>query len=160
MTRVVSLHEAVATRDAFAVDGKTVVFTNGCFDLLHVGHVRALEEARSLGDALVVAVNSDASVRRLKGAGRPVVPQAERAEIVGALECVDVVTIFDDPSPERLLAILRPDVHCKGGDYHSADLLPEAALVGSFGGRVAVVSHTAGRSTSALLQAIARGGVL
>jgi rfaE bifunctional protein nucleotidyltransferase chain/domain len=159
MSNVVSLHDAVAERGRLAANDKTVVFTNGCFDLLHVGHVRALEEARALGDALIVAVNSDGSVRRLKGAGRPVVPAAERAEIVGALECVDLVTIFDDSGPERLLAILKPDVHCKGGDYASADLLPEAALVGAFGGRVALVSHTAGRSTSALLRAIARRAI-
>jgi rfaE bifunctional protein nucleotidyltransferase chain/domain len=154
MSNVVSLEDAVKERVRLAMDDKTVVFTNGCFDLLHVGHVRALEEAHALGDALIVAINSDESVRRLKGAGRPVVPQADRAEIVGALEC-DLVTICDDASPERLLAILKPDVHCKGGDYRSAELLPEAALVDAFGGRVAVVSHTAARSTAALLRAIA-----
>jgi D-glycero-beta-D-manno-heptose 1-phosphate adenylyltransferase len=129
--------------------GGRVVFTNGCFDLLHVGHVRYLQAARRLGDALVVGVNSDRSVRGLKGEDRPIVSQEERAEILAALACVDYVTIFEEPTPERLLASVRPDVHVKGGDYREEDL-PEAPLVRSWGGEVVLLPLTQGRSTTGL----------
>jgi len=98
-------------------NGRRVVFTNGCFDLLHPGHIRSLEHARSLGDALIVGLNSDASVKQLKGQGRPVIPEGERAEILAALECVDGVVIFDDLTPQRTIASLLPDVLVKGGDW-------------------------------------------
>src|SRR5437667_10359627 len=117
---------------------KTVVWTNGCFDLLHVGHVRNLQAARSRGDILVVGVNSDASVRQLKGPGRPLIPAAQRVEILAALEDVDYVVIFDELTPEAALARLQPDVHCKGADYappHGKPI-PEAPVVAAYGGRI------------------------
>ncbi len=115
--------------------GMTVVFTNGCFDILHVGHVRFLEQARSLGDMLVVGLNSDESVRRLKGSQRPVVPETDRAEILAALECVDCVTMFSEDLPIEIILDLKPSVHVKGGDYKPEDL-PEADAVRQGGGRV------------------------
>jgi rfaE bifunctional protein nucleotidyltransferase chain/domain len=129
-----------------------VVFTNGCFDLLHVGHARYLQQARALGDALVVGVNTDASVRRLKGEGRPIVPEEERAELIAALACVDYVTLFGEPTPEALLAHLRPDLHVKGGDYREEDL-PESPLVRGWGGQVVILPLTPGRSTTQLIEA-------
>jgi rfaE bifunctional protein nucleotidyltransferase chain/domain len=137
--------------------GGRVVFTNGCFDLLHVGHVRCLQAARRLGDVLVVGVNSDRSVRGLKGEDRPIVPQDERAEVLAALACVDYVTIFEETTPERLLARLRPDVHVKGGDYREEDL-PEAPLVRSWGGEIVLLPLTQGRSTTGLAKKLAGAG--
>ncbi|MBW4720538.1 D-glycero-beta-D-manno-heptose 1-phosphate adenylyltransferase [Saccharothrix obliqua] len=136
--------------DAVRARGGVVVATGGCFDLLHAGHVRTLEAARALGDHLVVCLNSDDSVRRLKGPDRPVNGQGERAEVLRALGCVDEVVVFDEDTPERVLAGLRPDVWVKGGDYR-AESLPEAALVGSWGGRTVVVPYHRGRSTTELL---------
>ncbi|AMV25174.1 Bifunctional protein HldE [Gemmata sp. SH-PL17] len=136
--------------------GRVVVWTNGCFDLLHAGHARSLRAARALGDALVVGVNSDASVRRLKGPGRPVVPEAERAELVAALGCVDAVVVFGEDTPEACLERLRPAVHCKGADYAppGGRPVPEAALVEGYGGRVAFLPLVEGLSTTALVRRI------
>jgi len=134
-------------------DGRIVVWTNGCFDLLHLGHVRSLQAARALGDLLVVGVNGDASVRALKGSGRPVVPLEERVELLAALECVNFVVVFDEQTPEFAIGRLRPDVHCKGAEYappHGKPI-PEAAIVESYGGRVAYLPLVSGLSTSALL---------
>jgi D-beta-D-heptose 7-phosphate kinase/D-beta-D-heptose 1-phosphate adenosyltransferase len=133
--------------------GLKVVFTNGCFDLLHVGHLRTLQRARALGDVLVVGVNSDASVARLKGPGRPLNPQQDRAELLAGLACVDYVVIFEEDTPEATLAALRPDVHVKGGDYREEDL-PESDLVRSWGGQVVLAELVPGRSTSALVEQI------
>jgi rfaE bifunctional protein nucleotidyltransferase chain/domain len=133
--------------------GRRIVFTNGCFDLLHLGHIRCLQQARELGDLLVVGLNTDASVRRLKGARRPLVPEAERAELLAALECVDHVVLFDGDTPEALIAEVRPHVHVKGGDYKPEDL-PEAALVRQLGGEVRVLSLVDGRSTSSLVERV------
>lgn len=131
-----------------------LVFTNGCFDLLHPGHVDCLERARRLGDALLVAVNTDASVRRLgKGRERPLVGQEARARVVAALECVDWVTLFGEDTPEELIAELQPDVLVKGGDY-APDGLPGAAAVAARGGRVVIVPLIPGYSTSALVERI------
>ncbi len=130
--------------------GKRIVFTNGCFDLLHAGHVRYLEAARALGDCLVLGLNSDASVRRLKGPGRPVNPACDRAEVVGALRAVDYVTIFDEPTAEALAALVRPDVYVKGGDY-TPETLPEAKVVERFGGRVEFIRLVEGRSTTGVI---------
>jgi len=135
-----------------------VVVTNGCFDLLHVGHVRYLQQARALGDLLVVGLNSDASVRRLKGPRRPLVPQDERAVVVAALACVDYVTIFAEDTAAALVARLRPEIYVKGGDYAAAaamgKVLPEAAIVQRYGGRVEILPYLPGRSTSDLIATI------
>ncbi|HSV73006.1 MAG TPA: D-glycero-beta-D-manno-heptose 1-phosphate adenylyltransferase [Chthonomonadales bacterium] len=133
--------------------GRRIVFTNGCFDILHIGHVRYLADARALGDLLVVGLNSDASVRRLKGERRPLVPQDERAEMLAHLASVDLVCIFEEDRPDDLIRIVRPDVHAKGGDYR-ADELPEAPLVRSLGGQVAIVPLVEGRSTTLIVNRI------
>jgi rfaE bifunctional protein nucleotidyltransferase chain/domain len=130
--------------------GGTVVATGGCFDLLHAGHVATLEAARALGDCLVVCLNSDASVRRLKGAARPLVPQQDRVRVLAALEPVDAVVVFDEDTPAEALRRLRPDVWVKGGDYAGADL-PEAALVRRWGGQSVVLPYLPGRSTTGLV---------
>lgn len=136
-----------------------LVFTNGCFDLLHAGHVDCLERARRLGDVLLVAVNTDASVRRLgKGRDRPLVGQDARAAVVAALECVDWVTLFDEDTPADLIAELRPDFLVKGGDYTAGEL-PGAEAVRARGGRVVIVPLVPGHSTSALVERIRGGGV-
>jgi rfaE bifunctional protein nucleotidyltransferase chain/domain len=133
------------------------VFTNGCFDLLHPGHIRTLEQARSLGDVLVVAVNSDRSVREMKGAGRPLVPEAERAEVLAALEAVDWVVIFDDATPRRLVARLLPDVLVKGGDWGPDEIVGREEVEAA-GGRVVRVPLEPGLSTSELIDRIRRTG--
>ncbi len=127
----------------------TLVSTNGCFDLLHVGHLRTLVGARRLGDALLLALNSDDSVRRLKGPRRPLVNQQERAEMLAGLECVDYVVIFEEDTPLELLAAVRPDIHVKGGDYNLEEL-PETALLRSWGGTVKITPFVPGRSTTEL----------
>ncbi len=131
--------------------GQRIVFTNGCFDILHTGHVRYLKAARSLGDCLAVGLNSDVSVRRLKGPERPVNVEADRAEVLDALFAVDYVTIFDEPTAAELIARIRPDVYVKGGDY-TLDTLPEAKLVQQYGGRVAFVDLVPGRSTTKVIE--------
>lgn len=136
--------------------GETIVFTNGVFDLLHRGHVEYLEEAAMLGDRLVVGVNTDASVRRLKGPARPIVPGDERAELLGALACVDAVVLFDDDTPERLIREVRPDVLVKGGDW-AVERIVGREFVESLGGRVVNVPLRAGWSTSALVERILAG---
>jgi rfaE bifunctional protein nucleotidyltransferase chain/domain len=143
---------ARAVRRAQAA-GRRVVFTNGCFDLLHRGHTRYLEQARALGDLLIVAVNSDASVRRLKGAGRPLVPAAERAEVLAALASVDLVLIFDDLDPGRVIWAVRPDVLVKGGDW-PVDQIVGADFVRSTGGKVRSLPYVQGASTSELIRRV------
>ena len=133
--------------------GKRTVFTNGVFDLMHAGHIRYLREAASLGDILAIGLNSDASVRSFKGPGRPVMSEAERAEVVAALEMVDYVTIFDEGTAEALVAELKPDVYVKGGDYGEKDL-PEARVAESYGGAVKLVPYHQGRSTTGIIQRI------
>jgi rfaE bifunctional protein nucleotidyltransferase chain/domain len=130
--------------------GKRIVLANGCFDILHVGHIRYLRGARELGDLLIVGVNSDSQVAIQKGAGRPIVPAVERAELIGALESVSYVTIFDEPTVEELLLDLKPDVHAKGTDY-TVDTVPEREVVRSYGGRVAIVGDPKDHSTSEIL---------
>ena len=131
--------------------GSRIVLANGCFDILHAGHVRYLEGARALGDLLVVAINSDAQVARLKGKGRPVLPERERAELVASLQAVDLVTIFAEPTVTELLLALRPDVHAKGTDY-TENTVPERDVVRSYGGLVAIVGDPKNHSTSELLR--------
>ncbi len=135
--------------------GKRIVFTNGCFDLLHFGHVQYLEQARRLGDVLIVGVNTDVSVRRLKGDRRPLRSQQERAALVAALKAVDFVTLFDEDTPEVLIAQLRPDVLVKGGDYRP-EQIAGASLVRSWGGEVVVLPYVSGYSTSGIVQEILR----
>jgi rfaE bifunctional protein nucleotidyltransferase chain/domain len=153
---VTDLETLLAHREAWRAAGRTVVWTNGVFDLLHVGHVRNLQAAARLGDVLVVGLNSDASVRRLKGPERPFVPAEERAETLAALGAVDAVVVFDEDTPEAALARLRPDVHVKGDDYRPphGKPIPEAALVEAYGGRIAFLPMVPGRSTSALADGI------
>ena len=134
-------------------EGRTVALANGCFDVLHVGHIRYLEGARAEADVLVVGVNGDASVRRLKGEGRPVMPAEDRALIVAALRAVDHVVVFEDDDVSRLLLALRPDVHCKGTDY-TPETVPERDVVRSYGGRVAIVGDSKDHDTRALLARI------
>lgn len=150
---VIALSELLPIRNRARDEGKTVVFTNGCFDLLHLGHVHYLGRARQFGDILVVGLNDDASVTRVKGEGRPIIPEDERASIVAALECVDYVTIFGETTPARLIAALVPDVLVKGGDYRVEDIVGRETVEGA-GGRVEVVEPVPGRSTSGLIRAI------
>jgi rfaE bifunctional protein nucleotidyltransferase chain/domain len=148
--------EAVTERVASARrDGKTIALANGCFDVLHVGHVRYLEGARAEADVLVVGVNADDSVRRLKGEGRPVQPAADRALLVAALRSVDHVVVFAEDDVGRLLLTLKPDVHCKGTDY-TPETVPERDVVRSYGGRVAIVGDPKDHDTRALLARMLR----
>jgi rfaE bifunctional protein nucleotidyltransferase chain/domain len=151
--RILTLDEAILQFGREKRNGRRVVFTNGCFDLLHRGHTRYLERARALGDLLVVAVNGDASVRRLKGAGRPVVPARERAEVLAALAAVDLVVIFDELDPARVIRSLRPDVLVKGGDW-PVDRIVGADFVRSLGGRVRSLAYVRGASTSELIRRV------
>lgn len=137
--------------------GKKIVFTNGCFDILHSGHIRLLEKAKSLGDFLVVGINSDDSVHRLKGPERPVNSQDDRSEILSALESVDAVTIFDEDTPEKLISVIKPDIHVKGGDY-TIDQIPESKIVEEYGGKVLIFPFFKGRSTTEILNKIKNGG--
>jgi rfaE bifunctional protein nucleotidyltransferase chain/domain len=150
-----ALDELVRARRRFRAEGRRVVFTNGCFDLLHAGHVALLEAARAEGDVLIVAINSDASVRALKGPNRPVVPEAERAEALLALDAVDHVVVYDDETPLPAIRALLPDVLVKGADW-AEDRIVGREEVLSAGGRVVRVELLPGRSTSALVQSIRR----
>ncbi len=147
---VLNREELVERIKAARQNGSRIVLANGCFDVLHVGHVRYLAGARELGDVLVVGVNSDEQVVRLKGAGRPILPAIERAEMVDALESVTYVTVFSEPTVEELLLALKPDIHAKGTDY-TEDSVPERDVVRSYGGRVAIVGDPKDHSTSAIL---------
>ena len=144
-------HEVVAR---VVAGGGTVVATGGCFDLLHAGHVATLRAARRLGDCLVVCLNSDASVRRLKGPSRPLVPAADRAKVLEALECVDAVVVFEEDTPVEAIRGIRPDVWAKGGDYAGAEV-PEAAVLREWGGQAVVLPYLEGRSTTALVRSAA-----
>ena len=153
--KVVSRDELVRRTAEERAAGRTVAFANGCFDLLHVGHVRYLESAAREADVLVVAINDDESVSRLKGEGRPILPAADRAELVAALRCVDYVVVFAEPTVGPLLTALRPDVHCKGTDY-TVESVPERDIVLAYGGRTAIVGDPKDHSTRDLLSRIAR----
>jgi rfaE bifunctional protein nucleotidyltransferase chain/domain len=153
MGRVVSEHELTELIRADRAAGRTVAFANGCFDVLHVGHTRYLTGAAAEADRLVVAINDDQSVKGLKGSGRPILSAADRAEMVAALEGVDYVVTFADPDVNRLLNLLRPDVHCKGTDYTS-DTVPERHTVLAYGGRIAIVGDPKDHSTRDLLARI------
>ena len=152
-TKLTTLPELLRRLGPERPRGRTVALANGCFDLLHVGHVRYLEAARAEADVLVVGVNADDSVRRLKGPGRPVLPQQERALLVAALRCVDHVVVFAEDDVGALLLALRPDVHCKGTDY-TLDTVPERDVVRSYGGRVAIVGDPKDHDTRRLMARI------
>lgn len=156
VNKVLSSEQLLAERRRLSASAKTLVFTNGVFDLLHVGHVRYLAAARALGDALVVAINSDRTVRELKGAGRPLVNEQERAEVLAALRLVTFVTIFDDVSPRSLIAALLPDVLVKGGDYE-LDEIHGRDEVEAAGGRVVALPFVEGASTTAIVEKMKRG---
>jgi rfaE bifunctional protein nucleotidyltransferase chain/domain len=153
---ILTLEQAILRFGREKRNGRRVVFTNGCFDLLHPGHIHTLEQARQLGDVLIVGINSDASVRRLKGSGRPVMAERERAEILAALECVDAVVLFDEPTPREVIARLLPDVLVKGGDW-AGDQIVGRQEVEAAGGRVVSVPVIAGYSTTEILRKIREG---
>lgn len=157
---LVSLDELVVLRESWRDGGRRVVLTNGVFDLLHAGHVGYLTQARALGDLLVVAMNSDSSVRAIKGPLRPLTPEADRATLLSTLRCVDYVAIFDTATAESVVAALCPDIYVKGGDYADPsgapdlDRLPEARIAHAYGAQVVLIPYAPGRSTSALIQLI------
>jgi rfaE bifunctional protein nucleotidyltransferase chain/domain len=151
--RLLSLHEAILRFGREKRNGRRVVFANGCFDLLHPGHVETLEKARALGDVLIVGVNSDRSVREMKGSGRPIVPEQERAEVLAALQCVDAVVIFDELTPRGIITALLPDVLVKGGDWASDQIIGREEVEAA-GGQVVSVPVVAGYSTSAMVEKI------
>jgi D-beta-D-heptose 7-phosphate kinase/D-beta-D-heptose 1-phosphate adenosyltransferase len=156
--KLLERHELVAMRQQQRRNNECLVFTNGCFDLLHTGHVQYLQEARALGDRLVVGLNSDTSVRQSKGAQRPIVPQAERAQVLAALACVDYVTIFDEPTPLQLITLLQPDVLVKGGDYEAETIVGHDEVVAA-GGTVRIVPYVTGLSTTDIIaQIVSRHG--
>jgi phosphoheptose isomerase len=149
-SKLMTLPELVTWREAQRARKRTVVWTNGVFDVLHIGHLQSLRGAKAFGDVLIVGVNGDASVRALKGPDRPIYPCPERVEMLAALELVDAVVVFDDATPERMLAAVKPDVHAKGADYAPPDgkPIPEAAVVAAYGGRVEFIKLVAGRSST------------
>lgn len=151
--KIVTREQLTNIVDNLKAAGKTVVFTNGCFDVLHVGHVRYLAAARALGDCLIVGLNSDDSVRGLKGPTRPVNAECDRAEVLAALAAVDYVVIFSERTAENLVAILRPDIYVKGGDYRVEDL-PEAKVVVAYGGKTVLIPEVPGKSTTNVVEKI------
>jgi rfaE bifunctional protein nucleotidyltransferase chain/domain len=156
-SKVKTLDELIAARAAWSQAGKTVVWTNGCFDILHVGHIRSFRDAKALGDILIVGLNSDASVRSIKGDSRPIVDQADRAELIAALEMVDYVTIYDEPTPIAVLSGLRPDIHCKGAEYaDGARPVPERETVLGYGGQIRFLPFHPGHSTTGLVERLAK----
>ena len=158
--KIIDLPALVALRDAYRRVGRTVVWTNGCYDLVHAGHVRSLHAAAELGDVLIVGLNSDDSIRGFKGKGRPILPAADRAELLAAFACVDHVVVFDERTPCSILGLLRPDIHCKGADYAppNGEPIPERAVVEAYGGRVVFLPLIPGISTSELIRRIAASG--
>ena len=139
--------------DKLKADGKTIVFTNGCFDILHVGHVRYLKAARELGDCLILGLNSDQSVRTLKGPTRPINNQDDRAEVLSALSAVDYVVIFEETTAENLISQIKPAIYVKGGDYNIKDL-PESAIVSDYGGQTILIPEVPGKSSSNIIKKI------
>ena len=150
MTKIIDRREIAAVAAQLKAAGQTVVFTNGCFDILHAGHVRYLAAARDLGDRLIVGLNSDQSVRRLKGPERPINQAEDRAEVMAALAAVDFIVVFDDPTAAGLVAEIKPDIYVKGGDYQTKEL-PEAAVAASYGGRTVLIPEVPGRSSSRII---------
>ncbi len=152
-SRILDRNRLIARVAIARKNGARVVLANGCFDILHVGHIRYLEGARALGDLLIVGINSDAQVRALKGEGRPLIPERERAEIIASLRAADIVTIFPEPTVEELIRALRPDIHAKGTDY-TVETVPERDVVRSYGGRVAIVGDPKDHSTTEMIKLV------
>ncbi len=152
-SRILDRNRLIARVAIARKNGARIVLANGCFDILHVGHVRYLEGARLLGDLLVVAINADEQVRQLKGAGRPFVPERERAEIIASLRAVDFVTVFTEPTVEALLRAIRPDIHAKGTDY-TEESVPERDVVRSYGGRVMIVGDPKDHSSTDMVKKV------
>ena len=153
MNKICPRNDLKAEVDRLKKQGKKVIFTNGCFDILHAGHTRYLREARKLGDALILGLNSDSSVRAIKGEKRPIVPQDERAEVLAALSSVDYVTVFDEETPLALIEFLQPDVIVKGGDWAEKDIVG-ADSVRKWGGRVAIMPELEGASTTNIIDRV------
>lgn len=153
MKEPVKQEELQALLQKLRAENKTIVTTNGCFDILHVGHVRYLEETKKFGDILIVCLNSDASVRRLKGEGRPINNENDRAEVLNGLKSVDYVVLFDENSPAELLAKIKPDIHTKGADY-TVETLPEAKIIIENGGRLEFIQFVEGKSTTNTIKKI------
>ena len=151
LSRIVKRSDLITIVKTERRSGKVIVLANGCFDVLHVGHVRYLKAAKALADLLIVGINSDEQARRLKGEGRPILSQDQRAEIISSIEAVDLVTIFSEPTVAELLLALKPDIHAKGTDY-TEDSVPERDVVRSFGGRVAIVGDPKGHSSSEMIE--------
>ena len=151
MGKLVKRKDLPALLKELRADGKTIVTTNGCFDILHVGHVRYLQKTKTFADVLIVALNSDVSVKKIKGPDRPINNENDRAEILCALSCVDYVVLFDESSPEKLLVEIKPDVHTKGADY-TVETLPEAKAIMANGGRIEFISFVEGKSTTAVIE--------
>lgn len=149
---ILAWHEMSEQIRKWQAAGERIVFTNGVFDILHVGHTRYLREAQALGDRLVVGINSDESVRRLKGPTRPINSELDRAEVIASLDFVDGVTVFADDTPISLLSVLKPDIHAKGGDYKTPDALPETAVVRAYGGDVVILQLVDGKSTTKIVK--------
>ncbi len=149
---ILAWHEMSEQIRKWQAAGERIVFTNGVFDILHVGHTRYLREAQALGDRLVVGINSDESVRRLKGPTRPINSELDRAEVIASLDFVDGVTVFADDTPISLLSVLKPDIHAKGGDYKTPDALPETAVVRAYGGDVVILQLVDGKSTTNIVK--------
>jgi D-glycero-beta-D-manno-heptose 1-phosphate adenylyltransferase len=150
-----TMDELALMRPNLRAEGKTVVWTNGVFDLLHAGHIRSLRDAKALGDILIVGINSDSSARRFKGPGRPLMCEEDRAEVLSALEMVDYVVIFDEPEPSAALARLQPEIHCKGEEYANGNRsVPERVVVESYGGCIRFLPLHQGRSTTGLMERI------
>lgn len=152
MGSIVQLSELAVLKQSLR--GKTVVFTNGCFDIMHIGHVRYLQQAKALGDVLIVGVNSDSSTAAIKGPLRPFIGEAARAETIAALGCVDYVVLFSELTAERAISMLAPEIYVKGGDYASEEEIPESRLVRSYGGMVEVMELVSGFSTSSIIESI------
>jgi D-glycero-beta-D-manno-heptose 1-phosphate adenylyltransferase len=153
LSKIQSLDDIKKTIQRLRAAGRKIVFANGCFDLLHVGHIRYLQKARAMGDVLILGINGDASVAALKGKGRPLQPEAERAEILAALDCVDYVLLFDALTVDGILRELRPDIHAKGTDY-TEESVPERETVRSYGGHVAIAGDPKDHSTRDLIKTI------
>lgn len=151
--KILNREEITAVIEDLKAAGKTIVFTNGCFDILHAGHVRYLNAARQLGDSLIVGLNSDCSVRMLKGPTRPINTEADRAEVLAALAAVDFIVLFSEQTAENTVAVIKPDIYVKGGDY-SIDQLPEAKIVADGGGRIVLIPEVPGRSSSNIIKKI------